>query len=49
MFVIGHRLSTVRGADMICVLDGGRIVEQGTYDDLARPGTVFHGLFAAQI
>ena len=33
-FVIAHRLSTVRNADLILVLDGGRRVEQGKYDEL---------------
>ncbi|MGH9797306.1 MAG: ABC transporter ATP-binding protein, partial [Candidatus Polarisedimenticolia bacterium] len=38
-FVIAHRLSTVRRADVILVLDGGRIVERGTHPELlARRG-----------
>ncbi len=33
-FVIAHRLSTVRNADCIMVLEQGRIIERGTHDDL---------------
>ena len=38
---IAHRLSTVRNCDLIFVLDGGRIVEQGTYQDLIARGGLF--------
>ena len=48
MLVIGHRLSTVRSADRVVVLDNGRIVEMGTPSALLRVGTRFHELFAAQ-
>jgi subfamily B ATP-binding cassette protein MsbA len=49
VLVIGHRLSSVKKADRIAVIDSGLIVEQGTYQELARPGTAFHTLFEAQI
>jgi ATP-binding cassette subfamily B protein/subfamily B ATP-binding cassette protein MsbA len=47
-FVIAHRLSTVRKADRIVVLDGGRIVEQGTLAELLARGGVFARMYATQ-
>jgi ATP-binding cassette subfamily B protein len=47
-FVIAHRLSTVRDADVILVMDAGRIVEQGTHDELLGRGGAYARLHAAQ-
>ena len=49
VFVIAHRLSTVRNADAIMVLDHGRIVERGDHEDLLRQKgmyyQLYHGMF----
>ena len=47
-FVVAHRLSTVRGADQILVLDGGEIVERGTHDTLIRHGGLYARLAEKQ-
>ncbi len=46
--VIAHRLSTVRRADSIVVVEQGRVVESGSYDDLVRRNARFAALVAAQ-
>ncbi len=43
-FAIAHRLSTVRGADMILVMDSGRIIERGTHEELYRAGGAYRRL-----
>ena len=47
-FVIAHRLVTVRKADQILVLDGGRVAEQGTHDQLLKQGGIYAKLYKAQ-
>jgi len=47
-FMIAHRLSTVRHADQILVMQDGRIVERGTHDQLVDLGGVYTGLHQAQ-
>ena len=46
--VIAHRLSTVVGADLVVVLDRGRVVEQGRHDELLAAGGLYAELYRTQ-
>ena len=48
-FVIAHRLSTVRRADLILVMEDGRIVERGTHDELLRRGGLYKEIHDLQL
>jgi ATP-binding cassette subfamily B protein len=48
-FVIAHRLSTVRRADLIVVMDKGRIVQQGRHDELLRQGGLYREIHDLQL
>ena len=47
-FVVAHRLSTVRDADLICVVADGRIAERGTHDELLAAGGRYRRIYEAQ-
>jgi ATP-binding cassette subfamily B protein len=48
-FVIAHRLSTIRRADLILLMEDGRIVERGTHDELMRARGIYHGMVRRQM
>ena len=48
LILIAHRLSTVRNADLICVMAAGRIVEQGTHAELIAQGGIYAGMVRIQ-
>lgn len=49
MFVIAHRLSTVRNSDVIMVLDHGRIIERGSHDELIAQKGEYYQLYTGAV
>jgi ATP-binding cassette subfamily B protein len=47
--IISHRISTVKEADLICVLDNGTIAERGTHDELVAQGSIYAHLHEKQL
>lgn len=47
-FIIAHRLSTIRDADIIMVIDGGRIVEEGSHEELLEQKGFYYNLYNSQ-
>lgn len=47
--IVSHRISTVRDADVICVLDEGQIIEQGTHDELLALNGAYADLYERQL
>jgi len=48
MFMVAHRLSTVKDCDVILVMDKGQIVEQGSHDELMKLKGYYHMLYTQQ-
>ena len=46
--IIAHRLTTIRNADMICVIENGKVKEKGTHDDLMKMEGSYYNLVIRQ-
>ena len=46
--VIAHRISAVMHADKIIVIDGGKIAEEGTHDELVEKGGIYYDIYKSQ-
>ena len=49
IIIVAHRLSTIKGADMIAVLDSGSIAEKGTHSELLAKGGLYSDLMKCQL
>ena len=47
-FIVAHRLSTIKEADIILVMKGGNIIEQGSHEELLAAGGFYHTLYYSQ-
>ena len=47
-FIVAHRLSTIKGSDMILVMDQGKIIEQGSHEELLSKEGFYHKLYHSQ-
>ena len=47
-FIVAHRLSTIRSADLILVMKDGKVIEQGTHDELMEKRGFYRSLYDSQ-
>ena len=47
-FIVAHRLSTIREADLILVMNNGKVIEQGNHDELLNKGGFYANLYNSQ-